>query len=108
MKLILCAVALAFAAPAAAQTAPVDHSKMDHSQHGQMDHSKHAPAQGQHKGHGEGKTDDCPGSKGGKMDCCEHAEGKCPKAADGKEMACCDHEAHKTAGATAHGDHGGH
>jgi Ni/Co efflux regulator RcnB len=51
MKLILCAMALAFAAPAAAQTAPapVDHSKMDHSQNSQMDHSKHTPAQDQHK-----------------------------------------------------------
>jgi Ni/Co efflux regulator RcnB len=84
MKLILSAMALAFAAPAFAQTAPapVDHSKMDHSQH--------APGHEQHKNQDQGKKLDCPMSK------------------DGKKMACCDHDAHKAEAAKAHGDHGGH
>jgi len=97
MKLFLTAMALAFAVPAAAQTAPA----MDHSQHGQMDHSKMDHGQMDH----------------GTMSPAEHAahmagEAKkhdCPMAKDGKKMACCDHQSHKAeAKPAAHGDHGSH
>ena len=97
MKLILSAFALAFAVPAAAQTAPAtdhsQHGQMDHSKmdHGQMDHGKMSPAE--HAAHmaGEAKKHDCP------------------MAEDGKKMACCDHQSHKAeAKPAAHGDHGGH
>lgn len=97
MKLILSAMALAFALPAAAQTAPV----MDHSQHGQ-----HQPAG--HQSHGKDAKHECPMSKDGKkMPCCDHAKGECSMAKDGKAMECCKHDGHK-ADAKAHADHGGH
>jgi hypothetical protein len=83
MKLILSAMALAFAVPAAAQTAPaVDHSKMDHSKHGAGHEGHKMPA--------EGQKHDCPMSK------------------DGKKMACCEHGAHKAEAPKAQGGHAGH
>lgn len=104
MKLFLSAMALVFAVPAAAQTAPA----MDHSQHGQMDHSKMNHGEhGKHKG--EGEKHECPMQKDGKkMACCEHAKDECPETKSGKPMACCDHDAHAAGGGAAHGDHGGH
>ena len=101
MKLILSAIALTFAVPAAAQTAPA----MDHSQHQQMDHAKHAAG---HQGHGRGGEHECPMKDGKKMACCEHPKGECPKAKDGKKMSCCEHDAHKADASKGHGDHGGH
>ncbi len=95
MKLILSAMALAFAVPAAAQTAPaVDHSKhtpAEHAQHG----AQHGAGHDQHKGHGEhGKAD---------------AKHECPMMKDGKKMACCEkHGEAKGSAPKAHGDHGGH
>lgn len=91
MNLILSAIALTIAVPAAAQTAPA----MDHSQHSQAEHAQHEAAKGadQHKGHAE-----------------KH---ECPMMKDGKKMACCDKHgdgkaAAKPAGHGAHADHGGH
>lgn len=94
MKLILSAMALVFAVPAAAQTAP----EMNHSQH-------HAAG---HQGHGPDGKQECPMShKGQKMACCEHAKDECPMAKNGKSMACCEHGAHNADG-NAHADHGSH
>lgn len=78
MKLIVGAIALAFAVPAAAQTAP---AQMDHSQHQPSSHPA-SPADGQHGGHhmpqggsheGHPMKDGCCADKdgNGKMDCCE-------------------------------------
>jgi hypothetical protein len=90
MKLILSAIALAFAAPAAAQTAPA----VDHSQHSPAQHAQHAAGhdQGQgHEGHGKDAKHDCPMTK------------------DGKKMACCDkHGDGKAAAPAAKGGHAGH
>ncbi len=90
MKLILSAIALAFAAPAAAQTAPA----MDHSQHSQAEHAQHSSGHGQHKGQ------EAPG---------KDAKHECPMMKDGKKMACCEkHGDGKGKAPAAHGDHGGH
>jgi hypothetical protein len=93
MKLILSAIALAFAAPAAAQTAPA----VDHSQHSPAEHARHAAGHDQHKGHeGHGKDG-------------KHAKHDCPMTKDGKKMACCDkHGDHKAAAPAAKGGHAGH
>ena len=90
MKLILSAMALAFAVPAAAQTAPAQ----DHSQHQQARHAQHGAGHDQHKGHeGQGKD----------------AKHECPMMKDGKKMACCEKHGEAKGGAPkAHGDHGGH
>lgn len=75
MRLVLGALALAFAVPAAAQTAP---AKMDHSQHHQGGHQSpgghgdhHMPKGASHEGHS--MKDGCCADKdgNGKMDCCE-------------------------------------
>lgn len=75
MKIILGAIALAFAVPAAAQTAP---AQMDHSQHQQNGSQTpsghgyhHMPKAGSHEGHS--MKDGCCADKdgNGKMDCCE-------------------------------------
>jgi hypothetical protein len=108
MKLILCAMALTFAVPAAAQTAPA----MDHSQHSPAQHAQHGAGHDQHKGghdgHGKDAKHECPmKADGKKMACCDHAKGECTMAKDGKAMECCKHDDHK-AGGKAHADHGGH
>ena len=107
MKLILSAIALTFAVPAAAQTAP-----MDHSQHSPAQHAQHGAGHGEHKsgheGHGKDAKHECPmKADGKKMACCDHATGKCTMAKDGKAMECCKHDEHK-GDAKAHADHGGH
>jgi hypothetical protein len=62
MKYFLATLALAFAAPVAAQTAP---AHQDHQQHQQGQHSQHQ--QGQH-------CACCVDRNGnGRMDCCEEA-----------------------------------
>jgi hypothetical protein len=112
MKLILSAITLTFAVPAAAQTAPA----VDHSQHSPAQHAQHAQHgaghdghKGGHEGHGKDAKHECPMSKDGKkMACCEHKKGECTMAKDGKKMTCCDHDAHGKADAKAHADHGGH
>jgi hypothetical protein len=89
MKIILSAIALAFAVPAAAQTAPA----VDHSQHSPAQHAQHGSGHDQHKGHeaqGKGMKHDCPMMK------------------DGKKMACCEHGQAKGDAPKAHADHGSH
>jgi hypothetical protein len=83
MKFVIGAIALAFAVPAAAQTAP---AQMDHSQHepngtqGSPAHSGHGdhhmPKGGSHEGHS--MKDGCCADKdgNGKMDCCEKMAAK--------------------------------
>ena len=103
MKLIFCAIALTFAVPAAAQTAPA----MDHSQHSPAQHAQHGAGHDQHKGHEAGKNakHECPMSKDGKkMACCDDAKAECTMAKNGKAMACCEHGAH----GKASGGHSGH
>jgi hypothetical protein len=80
MKTLISAIALTFAVPALAQTAPVADP---HAQHQGMDHSQHA--QGKH---------DC-------KECCEKMKGK-----DGK-MECMDKkgEAASAAPSSEHQDH---
>lgn len=88
--LLMSAVALAFAAPAMAQTAPPS----GHAQQAQpmgaqaTDHAGH----GQHQGHGQGATDhsehaNCCGDAtgNGRMDCCEGAQAA--------QRPCCDKHA---------------
>jgi hypothetical protein len=100
MKLIISAMALAFAVPAAAQTAPVDHS-----QHSPAQHAQHGDG---HKGNGKDPKHECPMSHDGKkMACCEHGKDACPMAKTGKAMECCKHEEHQ-ADAKAHAGHAGH
>ena len=83
MKIFVTAIALTFALPAAAQTAPAnsppapatqhqDHSQM---QHGQMQHGQNqAGEQEQHQGHE--MADGCCADRNnnGRMDCCENME----------------------------------
>jgi len=83
--LLIAAIALVIAAPAAAQTAPALQHQ-GHAQHGQgTEHSRHGQPQsgqhgrhqgGQHQGHAMG--DCCADRNGnGRMDCCENmAEGQ--------------------------------
>ncbi len=79
--LLIAAVALVIAAPAAAQTAPAPQHQghaqlgqgMDHSQHGQPQSGQH----GQHQGgqpQGHGNMGDCCADRNGngRMDCCEN------------------------------------
>lgn len=83
MKLLIGAIALAFAVPAVAQTAP---AQMDHSQH-QAGSAPAAPGHGDHGGHqmpqggsheGHSMKDGCCADKdgNGKMDCCEKMAAK--------------------------------
>lgn len=88
MKIIVSAVALAFAMPAVAQTAPVQPQHLDHSQHQpgnaanapQVEHAGHQMPAGkphdQHQGHA--MKDGCCADKdgNGKMDCCEKMAAK--------------------------------
>jgi hypothetical protein len=76
MKIIIAAAALAFAAPAFAQSAPAAGQHQGHAQH-----EGHGQQQGQkHEGHepGDAKHCCCKDMKPGqKMDCCdEHKAGK--------------------------------
>ena len=85
MKIIISSIALTFAVPALAQTAPA--ATDPHAQHKGMDHSKHE--QGKH---------DC-------KECCEKMKGK-----DGK-MECMEKKGEAkpaAADASAHHDHAGH
>ena len=75
MKYLVATLALAFAAPVAAQTAP---AHQDHQQHGQHQ-------QGQHQGHGDGCCADRNGN--GRMDCCERMA-----AQSGSGCACCSEQ----------------
>lgn len=77
MKFLIAILALALAAPVAAQTAP---AQPDHRQHGQ--HQQHQPAR--HQQHGDGCCADRNGN--GRMDCCEQA------AQSGRACACCDEQ----------------
>lgn len=80
MKIIVTAIALAFATSAAAQTAPqAGHAQhpasppAGHAQHHAAGgHAGHQPAAGQHQGHAmaEGCCADRNGN--GQMDCCEN------------------------------------
>lgn len=84
MKIIMTAMALAFALPAAAQTqsAPAEHqghAGMDHAAHAQ--HQQGRSQDGQSDGHKEHAMKDgcCADRNGnGRMDCCEGAEGDRP------------------------------
>ena len=89
MKIIVSAIALALAMPAAAQTAPAEQPRLVHSQHqqqptaGHSGHAGHAGHQmpagqqqgaepGQQQGHAMG-GDCCADRNGnGRMDCCEN------------------------------------
>ncbi len=85
MKIIVTALALAFAIPAAAQPASAQHQGHDqhqqgqHGQHGQGQHGQHQ--QGQHGQHQQGQHDEhrggcCQDGDGnGRMDCCEAGQG---------------------------------
>jgi len=76
MKIIVAAMALALAFPAAAQTAPAEQPQ--HQGHQQMQgHAEHAQHQGaQHRDHHQGTQhrDGCCEDRDGDgvMDCCEH------------------------------------
>ena len=90
MKIFLTAIALAFALPAAAQTAPAAPQHQDHSQHQQQGgagHAGHQSPQGQQHGgqHDQHQGHDMQGgccadrNGNGRMDCCENmaaAEGR--------------------------------
>lgn len=109
MKLILTAIALTFALPAAAQTgATMDHSQhspAQHAQHGAQHGAGHDGHKGGHEGHGKDMKHECPmGKDGKKMACCEHGKAECTMSKDGKKMTCCEHDAHGKASA----GHAGH
>jgi hypothetical protein len=84
MKILIGAIALAFAVPAAAQTAPSAQQQQDlsqHQQHGSAAPAGHAGHQmpqgqgGQHDQHqGHGMSGDCCADRNGngRMDCCEN------------------------------------
>jgi len=80
MKIIVTAIALAFALPAAAQPAPAQHQGHDQHQPGQHQPGQHQPGQhqpgqhqpGQHEQHRDGCCADRDGN--GRMDCCDRAE----------------------------------
>lgn len=86
MKILVTAMALVLAVPAAAQTAPAGHQ--DHSQHQAGQHAEHAQhgqhQSGQHAQHGQHQAGQhaasgcCADADGdGRMDCCENmAEGR--------------------------------
>ena len=72
MKIIVTAIALAFALPAAAQ--PAGHQGHDQHQQQQQGHDQHRQQPGQHESHRDGCCADRDGN--GRMDCCEQAEGQ--------------------------------
>ena len=89
MKLILSAIALAFASPALAQApAPAHDAHAQHAQHAghaqHADHAKHAQHNGAsgHEGHAD-HDGCCKKDADGKMACCEKMK------AQGKKMDCC-------------------
>lgn len=85
MKMIFGALALAFAVPAAAQTAPVADPQAGHAQHQGMDHSQHS--QGKH---------DC-------KECCDKMK------QSGGKMECMDKKGEATtSSSTGQQDHQGH
>lgn len=73
MKIITAAIALAFALPAAAQTAPAgphpDHHQQQGADHGQHAQGQPASDQGQHQGHAM-SHDDCADRDGA----CPHGQ----------------------------------
>lgn len=100
MKIITAAIALAFASPALAQSAPAGpaadpHAQhraqppgADHSQHRGMQHGQHqAVPPGQHQGHAE-QNGCCADRDGdGRMDCCQNM------AQAGQRRDCCPQRA---------------
>ena len=101
MKLIIGAIALVFAFPAAAQTAPAAPQHQGHAEHqqsgGHQEHGQHQgqPGQhqpGQHQGHGDGCCADR--NNNGRMDCCENM----PEG----QSCCCEHHGE------SHGEQEGH
>jgi opacity protein-like surface antigen len=97
MKMLISAIALAFALPAAAQAAPAVQSQQQPSQQqgtaGHAEHSNHAghqmpkgSQQDEHKGHAMGGC--CADKNGnGRMDCCEKMaadKGPAPQAKPGQ------------------------
>jgi hypothetical protein len=92
MKIIVAAIALALAFPAAAQTAPAQHQG-----HGQPAPPQHQPGQhqpGQHQGHEDGCCADR--NNNGRMDCCERM------AQAGEARGCCAEHAEHQAGHEGH------
>ena len=93
MKIVITAMALVFALPAAAQTAPAPQHQ-DHQQHqGQAQaqpgqhqmaqHSQHqAGQQGQHQGHDMRSGCCADRNNNGRMDCCENMA---------QDRNCCQH-----------------
>lgn len=98
MKMLLTAIAFAFAAPAAAQAGQDPHAQHSAAEHAASQHDGHggpAAAGGDHARH-EGKHG------------AEH-DGCCVKGADGKMVCKMKAGGKKPAdGKAAHGDHGGH
>ena len=96
--MLLTALVLAIASPAAAQTAPAA-GHGDHAAQHQAGHAEHQADK--HAGHKmDGKC--CDEMSGGKaMDCCEKMK------KEGKKMSCCDHHEGKSE-AGAHEGHGKH
>jgi hypothetical protein len=93
MKIIIAAIALAIAAPAAAQTAPMQGHQGHDQQQQQQGHDQH----GQMPGHGEegGCCADRDGD--GRMDCCQHMA----QAGDRRD-GCQEHGAQPSAQPQAH------
>ena len=95
MKILLAAIALTIAVPAAAQTAqPAADPHAGHTM--PADHSQH----GDKSGH-EGHENCCEQMKadGKKMECCDEAK------AEGGKMNCCEKHAAKKGAADAHAGH---
>ena len=91
MKLILSAIALAFASPALAQAPAQADAHAQHAQHAA--HGQHAQHAG-HEGHA-GHDGCCKKDADGKMACCEKMK------AQGKKMDCCAEKGGKAAAAPA-------
>ena len=99
MKILIAAVALTIAVPAAAQTGQAANPHAAH----QGDHGKHGTDHGKHGGSGHEGHKNCCEHKtadGKRMDCCDKA-----KAAGGK-MECCEKNAQQKGGSGA--GHQGH
>ena len=106
MKIFVSAIALAFAVPAAAQTAPAAQPHAAHGQHqsgsaassGQTGHAghqmpanQHGGPDGQHQGHSMGGGCCADRNGNGRMDCCEGmaagAGGGCCQGASARPQA---------------------
>lgn len=76
MKIIVTAIALAFATPAIAQTAPAAQPQQDHSRHQQQpgQPAGHGQHHGQGMQHGQDMQHGCCADRNGngQMDCCEN------------------------------------